>query len=295
MARVSFTADLPASRSRNSIPKLKLGHGEVARLACLELPIAEYRHTLEKPKILNGEAVMETRKRKDETTYETNSMEFVSQFLCLGDEGTMEEVGVDVDNCPACFASTRSDEVKPPKPRYAMNVVKYNTKSGTSELVSQFGITVIPWEFSEQTFKIIRKFALEGYDLQKEDLVLGPCTNEDFQKYEMMMSRTGAWLASETTKKTTLDAFEEGKVPLKDLQALCGMPKESKYIQQDLDAIHDRWNELNGVKVNAVDAAINKAESISVPDVSTSTDTNEDAAADIVLDFDNLLGSLQDD
>jgi|SRR5882724_2404242 len=295
MARVSFTADLPASRSRNSIPKLKLAQGETARVACLEFPIAEYRHTLEKPKILNGEAVMETKERKDKSLYETNAMEFVSAFLCLGDEGTMEEVGVDVDNCPACFASTRSDEVKPPKPRYAMNVVKYNVKHGSSEVISPFGVTVIPWEFSEQTFKIIRKFALEGYDLQKEDLILGPCTNEDFQKFEIMMSRTGAWLASETTKKTTLDTFEENKLPLKDLQSLCGLAKEAKYIQQDLDAVHDRWNEINGVVPNAVDAKLNKAEAVKVSEVSAAESADIETESDIVLDFDNLLGSLQDD
>lgn len=294
MARVSFTADLPASRSRNSIPKLKLGINETARIACLELPIAEYRHTLEKPKILNGKAVMETKERKDKSLYETNAMEYISSFLCLGDEGIMEEVGVDVDNCPACFASTRSDAVKPPKPRYAMNVVKYNTKPGTSEVANSFGITVIPWEFSEQTFKIIRKFALEGYNLQEKDLILGPCTNEDYQKFEIMASMTGAWLASESTKKTTTDTFEENKASLKDLQSLCGQVKESKWIQKDLDEVKDRWDEINGTKPNVVDAKLNKAETVTINDA-TEVELPASEDSEIVLDFENLLGSLKDD
>lgn len=301
MARVSFSDPLPKNREKNLIPKLKLEDGETARIACLELPFSGYRHTLEKPVIRNGKALFKTVERKDKSTYETHAMEFVSAFLCLGDEGIMEENGVDVENCPACYASTRSDEVKPPKRRYAMNVVKYNLKPGTTELTSSYGVTVIPWEFSDTTFQKIRKFVLEGYDLKEKDLVLGPCTNKDFQKFEIMPSLTGAWLGSESSKKATLEAFKENKVSQEDLESLCGIKKERKWIELDLAEVHDRWVEINGVGSNPVSSKLNEVETsnISVPDATLATltassaeDSSTVTESDVTLNFDALLGML---
>jgi len=298
MARISFSDPLPKNREKNSIPKLKLEDGETARIACLENPFAGYRHTLEKPQIRNGKPVFKTVEKKDKSTYQTNAMDFVSSFLCLGDEGIMEENGVDVENCPACYASTRSDEVRPPKPRYSMNVIKYNLKPGSTELTSNYGITVIPWEFSDTTFQKIRKFVLEGYDLKEQDLILGPCTNKDYQKFEIMPSRTAAWLSSADIKKTTLEIFKENKASQEDLESLCGIKKERKYIELDLATVRDRWAEINGAGSNPVSANLNEKEAstLSIPDVSSeatfSNDSSGVSESNVTLDFDQLLSSL---
>lgn len=303
MPRVSFTQEVGPAKSGVNFPKLKLEKDESARIVCLEEPVMAYVHTLEKPKILNGKPVIVEKERfKDKSKYTVNAMDFVSAFLCLGDEDIMDERGVDPDNCPACFASTRSDEVKPPRRRYAMNVIRYATKPGETEVKTPFNVDVEAWVFSDQQFNKLRKLAVEGWDLQTHDLLLGPCTDPGFQKFEVVISMSAAWMATEENKKRTLEVFKENKASVEDLEALCARRTERKWIDQDLDAVHDRWLELSGVS-GPVDKLLQKTETptvsstifdtentVTVPaqDVTSASSTS----ADIVLDFDELMKGL---
>lgn len=300
MPRITFTAEVGPAKSGPTFPKLKLAEGETARIVCLEEPVMAYVHTLEKPQIRNGQAVMETKKRKDNTEYTKNAMKYVSSFLCLGDEDIMSERGVDPDNCPACKASTRSDEVKAPKPKYAMNILKYTTKPGSPEPASPFGVGVEAWVFSNQQFSQIRKLVLEGWKLQEHDLVLGPCQDETYQRFEIVLSQRAAWLESDDNKKRALTTFKENKASTEELETLCARRVERKYIEQDLEQVHDAWLQLNGASTNSVDRLLQATDSVDVSGEVTASNSNivtvpsaSITSNDIALDFDALMDGLE--
>jgi len=297
MPRISFTQEVGPAKSGSAFPKLRLANGEVARIVCLEEPVMTYVHTLEKPQIRNGQAVLEEKKRKDGSPYTKNAMRYVSSFLCLGDEGEMEERGVDPENCPACKASTRSDQVKQPKPKYAMNVLRYATKPGSAEVSSSFNVQVEAWVYSGQQFAKIRKLALEGWKLQEHDLVLGPCEDEDYQRFEIVLSQQAVWLASEENKKRSLTAFKENKASAEELELLCARRIDRKYIEQDLETVHAAWLELNGTPAGPVDKILQQSETptISVDLNSTeavTSNTSVSHSSDLVLDFDELMKGI---
>lgn len=297
MPRISFTQEVGPAKSGSAFPKLKLADGEMARIVCLEEPVMAYVHTLEKPQIRNGQAVMEEKKRKDGTPYTKNAMKYVSSFLCLGDEDVMSERGVDPDNCPACKASTRSDEVKAPKPKYAMNILRYTTKPGTGEVAATFNVQVEAWVFSNQQFSQIRKLAMEGWKLQEHDLVLGPCQDETYQRFEIVLSQLAVWMSSDENKKRALTIFKENKASIEELELLCARRVERKYIEQDLEQVRDAWLQLNGAPTGPVDKILQTTDSIQIPTETTASSTvvaatvtpTETKTTDILLDFDSLL------
>lgn len=298
MPRISFTQEVGPAKSGSAFPKLKLADGETARIVCLEEPVMAYVHTLEKPQIRNGQAVMEEKKRKDGTPYTKNAMKYVSSFLCLGDDDVMSERGVDPENCPACKASTRSDEVKAPRPKYAMNILRYNTKPGSPEPASPFGVQVEAWVFSNQQFSQIRKLALEGWKLQEHDLVLGPCQDETYQRFEIVLSQRAAWMESENNKKLSLTTFKENKAASEDLELLCARRVERKFIEQDLEQVHEAWLQLSGVPTGPVDKILQTTDSVQIDTgtsakVETPATVGASAQTDVVFDFDTLMNGLE--
>lgn len=297
MPRITFTAEVGPAKSGSAFPKLKLADGETARIVCLEEPVMAYVHTLEKPQIRNGQAVMEEKKRKDGSSYTKNAMKYVSSFLCLGDDDVMSERGVDPDNCPACKASTRSDEVKAPKPKYAMNILRYTTKPGSPEPASPFNVQVEAWVFSNQQFSQIRKLALEGWKLQEHDLVLGPCQDETYQRFEIVLSQRAAWMESDDNKKRSLTTFKENKASAEDLEVLCARRVERKYIEQDLEQVHEAWLQLSGVPTGPVDRILQTADSVQIGDAVSSSKVESSvtspSASDLTLDFDALMSGLE--
>lgn len=299
MPRITFTQEVGPTKSASAFPKLKLANGETARIVCLEEPVMAYVHTLEKPMIRNGEAVMEKKKRKDGQEYTKNAMKYVSSFLCLGDEDVMAERGVDPENCPACKASTRSDEVKAPKPKYAMNILRYSTKPGSAEVSSPFNVQVEAWVFSNQQFSQIRKLALEGWKLQEHDLILGPCQDETYQRFEVVLSQQAHWMVTEDNKKRSLVTFKENKASDGDLETLCARKVERKYIEQDLEQVHDAWLQLSGVPTGPVDKILQTTDSVQIAEDSVAnfntapaTASTSSKSTEVELDFDKLMEGI---
>jgi hypothetical protein len=266
MARISFTADIKQHSNGPSFPKLKLDKDESARIVCLEEPVREYVHTLEEPVIVNGRGEKKTYDRKDGSTYEKWLTKYVKHFLCVGDEGALEESGVDVVNCPACKASTQMDEIKPPKTRYAMNIIKYNVKPGTAEVTNTFGVNVIAWVFGDQQFGMIRKLALEGWKLQEHDLILGPCTDAGYQKFSITPSQNvAAWMASDANKKHTKEVFGDNKTD--DLTNLIAPSLDISVIKSSLERVQRGWDIVNGRSAaSPVDSILASVETKSLTD-----------------------------
>jgi hypothetical protein len=301
MSRISFTDELPASsRSGEQFAKLKLKEGEKARIVLLETPEVVFQHQLYEPILENGRGVRKTLKSKDgKSTYEVWDEKFIKSFQCLGDEDTVSQNGVDVKNCPACLASTQYDRFKAPGPRYALNIVRYNTKNNTSEPTSPFGISVVVWIFGEQKFKQLRSYAKEGgYDLKKHDVILGPCQHEGFQKYEMLVAQEAVWLQSESNKKATMEAFQANRI--EDLSPLIAQTLDRDVVQGYVDRVKRAWDVINGVVMNNTEAIIASADlpkaAASLADLGVSNDVDAPLPTGSVNeteDFDSLLKTLE--
>ncbi len=249
MPRVAFSAENKVATTNYDYPKLKLKVGERARVIVgLEDPIVEYVHTLRKPQIVNGVPQMFTDKRRDGTEFEANKMDFISRPICLGDATVLEEKGSDPKNCPMCkLAQEHPDYTNPPQRRYAMHVIRYRTKGGTTDVATPFSVETLVWSFTDTIFNKISDFKEEWGDLRKHDLLLGPCqAPEHYQKFDITVAAKAAWLESEERKKLTAQTFKENQIP--DLTIAAGAVKQKQWIEQDVASIVEAWAEVLGAE-----------------------------------------------
>jgi hypothetical protein len=225
--------------------RLKLKKDEKARIALLERPTFAYVHTLRAPKIANGRAVKVEKKTRKGDTYVDYDMDFVGRPLCLGDLGILADKGVDPDNCPACKRSTATDEITPPDRRFAMNVIRYAMRAN-GQLVQPFACSCVVWSFTEGIYNRLVDIAQEHGALVGRDLLLGPCTDEGYQKYEIQAGSQALWQQSEQLTKLVRDTFEQNRVA--ELERACGRKAEARWMLKDVDSIAERWRTARGEK-----------------------------------------------
>jgi len=240
MGRVDFDSSNQRGDA-TKFPKIKLEQGQSIRIVVVDkVPWQEWVHTLRAPKIVNGKAVTEQRKRRNGETFTDYVMDFIGRPLCLGDPGVLDERGVDPKNCPAC-AMAQGEMTKPPERRFAMHVVEYATKQGTTEVAIPFQVSLKIWAYTERMFDRLVSLATEWGDLQKHDLILGPCINAQYQNYEVSPSPKAEWLASDERKKLVVETYKENKVSDKELAEFCGRSVERRWMDEDLGKIRSRW------------------------------------------------------
>jgi len=260
MGRVDFTPKnqrVDATR----FPKVKLEQNQSSRIMLVEkAPVEEWVHTLRAPKILNGVPQTEVRRRKDGSEYTDYVREYISRPLCLGDPGILADKGVDPKNCPIC-ALANSEMTQPPERRFAQHVIEYAVKQGTTEVATPFQVSLKVWAYTERTFDKLVGFATEWGDLQKHDLLLGPCTNAQFQQFDINISPKAEWLASDDRKKLVADTFKENKISEKELSDFCGRSVPKQYIEDDLAKIRSAWAIVNASR-DAADGADSAMESL---------------------------------
>lgn len=248
MPQLPFADEHKANTGIGDFPRLKLDRDERKRILCLEDPTFAYVHELRAPKIVSGKAEKKTIERKDGSSFTDFVYDFVGRPLCLGDLGILTDKGVDPKNCPACARSVATDEVAPPKRRFAMPVIVYATKPGSFELREPFSCELVVWSFTDKAYNklvdIVSEWGENG-KIRNHDLNLGPCTNKDFQTYEIAVANTAAWSMSDERRKHVLETYQHNKP--NDLEAFCGRKVERNWINQDLDKIADRWKVANGV------------------------------------------------
>jgi hypothetical protein len=300
VARIEFTSEAKKATTNYDYPKLKLKNGERARILLLEAPVVEYVHTLRAPQLINGLAVMETKKRRDDSEYQDHKMDFLSRPICLGDEGILDDKGSDAKNCPMCaLAKENSDMSQAPQRRFAMHVIRYKTKPNGFEPITPFSVELLVWSFTDKVFNKIVDFKNEFGDLRKHDLTLGPCTNEGFQQYDISISAKGAWLEDDARKSLTAETFKNNQIP--DLSIACGAKKELKWIEEDLSKIRTNW----GIATGLGSAPLDETSSVgSLSDglgdlMNTKTTTDEpwvatpyEETAKTAGDLDDLLGGV---
>lgn len=292
MPRVEFKSENKVATTNYDYPKLKLKSGERARiLVGLEDPIVEYVHTLRKPQIVNGQPQMFKAERKDGSTYDDYKMDFISRPICLGDATILADKGSDPKNCPMCkLAQEHPDYTMPPQRRYAMHVIRYRTKGGSADLVTPFSVETVVWSFTDKTFNKIVDFREEWGDLRKHDLLLGPCTNETFQQFDITVAAKAAWLEDPERKALTAQTFKENQIP--DLTIAAGSVKQKQWVDQDIEAILEAWGTVLGSSPSADDDADLDADLSSLMDKDTFDEPAAKSAPEAEEPEEDLLASI---
>ena len=251
MGRVEFTSDNKKATNNFDFPKLKLTQGEKARIVVgLEPPVMEYVHTLRKPQIVNGVPQMETLKRKSGEEYQAHKKDFVGNPICVGREEVLDEKGSDPQQCPMCkLAADNPDYTDPPKRRYAMHVMRYRTKTNTSEVATPFSVELLVWSFTQTVFnKLVDiRNEIDGGDLRKHDLILGPCTNQTFQQFDITPGlKQAEWMADKERQSLFVETWKENQIP--DLTIAIGSKKREDWIKEDIETIREAWNDVRAAE-----------------------------------------------
>lgn len=235
MAKISFNSDNKKTNF-SDFPKLFLDFQEKARIVCIEPePEVNFVHTLRAPSIINGEVVMESVKNKDGSFTEKPKMDFVGKHLCFGNLNTLMEKDKDPANCPTCAAAQESDAIGPATRRFAMHVVQYKVKPGTFTPQTPFQAELVVWAFTDQRFSNLTDIAEEHGDLRQRDLLLGPCENKGFQKFDVNVGGSAAWMETDENKKFVAALYAENK--LEDLDPAIGRKITKSQAEEDIQKV----------------------------------------------------------
>lgn len=253
MPRLSFTAS-NRTEQNESFPKLKLNQDEKGRIWCPENPVVEYVHNLRMPKIgPDGAAVYKTERDKNGNEQQKQEFDFVGRPICLGDEGILEDNGLDPKNCPACREAVKSDYVDAPVRRFAMHVVQYNTQP-SGKMMTPFGGSVKIWSFTDFVFNKLVDIAEEYGPLAELDLAL-TCKSAMFQQYEMIANPNKVWWKeSDETQALVEQIYKENQA--QDLASYCGRKTKREFMEGDIVKIKQRYDQLMGRSAPVLDAPV---------------------------------------
>lgn len=247
MARITFETKNRIASNSLDFPKFKLNKGERARIAVLENPEYGWVHDLRAPKITDGRPEYQIVQRKDGTSFEAPVKEWIGRHRCNGDDEMLEkDRGIDPKNCAICaLAKEPGQMADAPKRRFAMHVVKYNTVPGTYDLTdAPFSVNVYVWQFTETMYdKLIGINSIVG-SLQKNDLLLGPCTDAQFQKFDVNYALDAIWNSSPEYAEITKATLKSNRAP--DLMAYVARASEDRWVQKDIETVREAYRILNG-------------------------------------------------
>lgn len=238
MPKMTLTAENKV-KANWDFPQLKLEKGERARIVAIEeQPHWEYVHTLTAPQIVNGSPVYDTQTNQKGESTQVMRKDFIGRHICIGDPNIIADKGADVKGCPVCEASTTSDAVRGPERRFAMHIIRYKTQPGSFTPQDPFQVELVVWSFADKVLNQLIDFVEEWGSLQQHDLLLGPCENKQFQKFDIKVAKEAAWLQSDETKKLTASIYKNNQLP--DISVAIGRKISREQVQQDLDKVLER-------------------------------------------------------
>ncbi len=235
MARMTFSSNNRVADIEN-FPKLKLEKNESARIVVIHEPEAAFVHNLRAPKMVNGTV-----------QYKGEEMEFdfIGNPICLGDENTVRERGIDAKNCPACKAvQDAPDMFAAPKRRYATHVYQYQTNGSNKAPATAEG-SVKVWPFADEKIGDFVDIYVEAEKGPKDvDLILGPCENPLFQKFKIIAGQKVAYQANDSTVARFEQAVSANQS--KDLYRYIGRKMGKDFMTDKVDEVRRKWAQSKG-------------------------------------------------
>lgn len=239
MGRVPIAQEHRTNEGGDRFPRIKMQEkGEKKRITLIEEPWREYVHYLKAPVFdENGHPVKETKQKRDGTPYETNKLDFVSQPVCLGDEVTLQEKGLDPRNCPACEAAEKSNgDIPGPVQRFAVNVIDYDLRGSGWDLKAPFSADVKIWAFTGRIYDEIEGYQREIGDLRKHDITL-ECEEPFWNKNKMGFRMEPGYVSAPKGYIKELLTTEGNKATDAQLKDACGRDVPRSRMQDDCDAV----------------------------------------------------------
>ena len=167
---------------------------------------------------------------------ERPKMDFVGRHLCFGDMNTLMEKSKDPANCPTCAANQEyPDYGFYATRRFAMHVVQYKVQPGGFKVQTPFQAELVVWSFTDQRFSQLTDIAEEHGDLRQRDLLLGPCENKTFQKFDLQVGGSAAWLETDAAKEFVTTLYASNKV--EDLNVAMGRKISRAEAQDDIQKV----------------------------------------------------------
>lgn len=257
------------NKAKNSyeFPKLFLEKGERARIVLLDpVPQTEYVHTMRAPQITNGKPVP----NDDDKSRDPWKMDFIGRHICIGNFDTIADKGVDVKQCPVCAEAKKSDAVKPPERRHALNVIRYKTQPGSFAVQNPFQVELVVWSFGDGIFNKLVEFADEWGDLRAHDLMLGPCEVKQYQKMDYNVAGKAEWLQSDDRKALTTEVFKNNM--LGDLTMAIGRKLTKEQVLDDLSKVLERHAVANGKSIGTAGVQAEEVDVSGILEEPTSTE-----------------------
>jgi hypothetical protein len=244
-------------------PKIHLKYGDMYRINVIQRDLNfEFVHTVEAPILQGGQPKMVTRERKDKSTYETIDKEFLGRSICAGRPDVLEKKGRDPETCPLCEISEAYDALRLPERRFASHVLEYVTKEGSWDVPQDpFQARLKAWVFNERVYNDVSTQAHEwatqetpagevpNYSaiLQKHDLLLGPCTNEGFQQFDVRMAGRAEWMLTEQSQQFTAALWNNPENRAEDLTTLLGKHRDITAMKQQAEEVMNRTRQARGI------------------------------------------------
>lgn len=259
MAKISFSKEFKP-RQNVRLDKLSLEKGERARIALIAEPEAQFVHTLNKLVLdeNTGQALMEVKTTQKGDEYSAPATEYAGRFACTGEFDTVQEKGVDPDNCPFCAAAEESGAFDSPRRYIAQLVFQYVLQPNSFKIQDKPFMQgkVIPWVYTDAKYSKL-------YDLNEElsddddsavgdagifgvDLMLGPCESGTYQNYDIQATRKLEWAADKSRKEYVEDLRNAYEGDITTLFGKVATPAEAKRVIFDVQAAFDAANNPHG-------------------------------------------------
>ncbi len=264
--KVSLNDKSSASTGPDLFEKLELTTDEIARLVIpVERADRVYVHTLEVPVVSGGKIQMETKTRKDKSTYEVPATTFVGRRQCLGKPDVIKNHGgIDEDNCPMCAAAKELGVPELiPEPRFALPVIRVTCASKTSSEPQDppgakiYVLTLTAKQYSGlvTNFDSIRELYDWGPEHEvkpnQADIIV-KCADGEWKRLEWQPPKRRCWQQAKNPEMFNLISRLWGNKANRptdeQLEAAIARPADRKWVEIDLAKVTDGWAEVRSIQ-----------------------------------------------
>lgn len=256
MPRVTINEMNRTGDGAEQFPSIKLDTGELCRMLLPEDDAwCEWVHEIRAPQI--GEdnlAVMEVKYRRDKSSYTDYSFRFIARRICLGNPATLDDQGVDGDNCPACASALRGTRDMKPTRRFAVPVIRITAKNVRStEPRNPVGAEILIWKLTAKMYDKLLDVVPQIRDLlelaadaefhwRRADVVI-KCEDGGWQRMEFQPPMRPAYGTNKALAELIKGLWGEvaNRPTGEQLRDACGRTPDRAYMTQEVNDAEAAW------------------------------------------------------
>ena len=117
-------------------------------------------------------------------------------------------------------------------------------KPGQFTCQEPFQAELVVWAFGDKILNTLIDLADEWGDLKQKDLLLGPCTQKQFQTWDINIASKAEWLADKARMQTVKEIYQNNQ--LADLMVAIGRVITRDQVTDDLEKVMRNYNIAHG-------------------------------------------------